>query len=86
MIWENLYENMNNKGLGKELFVNRIFKIWGEGKVIKEGLFMGIPASWENKKKGLNNITTQMIEKEYESYWRKINDTSYNWEEDISLQ
>jgi len=87
MIWDNLYEKMNNKGIGKELFVNRIFKIYGDGKMIKEGLFMAIPSAWETKKnKGLNHITTQMIEKEYESYWRKFNDELGDFEQDISLK
>ena len=87
MIWDNLYEKINNKGIGKELFVNRIFKIYGDGKMIKEGLFMAIPSAWETKKnKGLNHITTQIIEKEYESYWRKFNDKLGDFEEDISLK
>ena len=87
MIWENMYENMNNKGIGKELFANRIFKIYGDGKMIRKGLFMAIPSSWEDKsKKGLNHIQAQIIEKEYEPYWKKFNDTLHNWEEDISLE
>ena len=45
---------------------------------------MGIPAIWENRKDD-SGIRTQMIEPEYEEYWRKFNDNKGNWEQDISI-
>lgn len=84
MIWDNMYENMNQKGVGIPLINNGIYKVFGNGKIIKKGLFMGIPAIWENRKDD-SGIRTQMIEPEYEEYWRKFNDNKGNWEQDISI-
>ena len=85
MVWDNMYKNMNQKGVGIPLVNNRFFRIYGNGKIIKKGLFMGIPAIWENAKDD-TGVYTQKIEKEYEAYWRKFVEDKHKYEQDITLQ
>ena len=85
MIWENMYEHMNRKGLGVELVNNILYKVYGKGKIIKKGLFMGIPSVWEDKREK-NGIQTQKIEPEYEEYWRKFNEEVLKYVDDVPFE
>ena len=85
MIWENMYEHMNRRGLGVELVNNILYKVYGKGKIIKKGLFMGIPSVWEDKREK-NGIQTQKIEPEYEEYWRKFNEEVLKYVDDVPFE
>jgi len=79
IVWNNMYEDMNTKGKGKELVNNSMYQVFGAGKITQKGLFVGFPGQWFNAKAKGSQLTAELVSKEYESYWNKFNDNDA-WE------
>jgi hypothetical protein len=71
--WDNMYRKMHTKDEGIKLVDNAIYRIYGKGKIVEKGYYMGIPAQWVDKKSKAQ-FKAEKIDKDYEWYWRIFED------------
>ena len=75
--WDNMYRKMHTKAEGIKLVENNMYRIYGKGKIVEKGYYMGIPAQWVDKKSKAQ-FKAEKIDKGYEWYWRMFEDEKMN--------
>jgi hypothetical protein len=68
-----MYRKMHTKDEGIKLVDNSLYRIYGKGKIVEKGYYMGIPAQWVDKKSKAQ-FKAEKIDKDYEWYWRIFED------------